>query len=40
MEIHDKPEKKLTTVGIIVNATKPFKTQNSEDFVTKLKVID
>lgn len=40
MELKAKPAKKLTTVGIIVNITKPFKTANAEDYVTKLKVID
>jgi hypothetical protein len=39
-EIYEKPSKKQTTVGIIIDATKPFKTNNSEDYVTKLKIID
>lgn len=40
MELRAKPGKKQTTVGLIVNITKPFKTANAEDYVTKLKVID
>ena len=27
-------------MGVILDATKPYKTENSKDYITKLKLID
>lgn len=39
-DIVEKPEMNLKTIGIIFDATKPYKTPKSMDYVTRLKVID
>jgi len=40
MEILKKPAKKLTTAGVIVDASKPYRTLYANDYVVKLKIID
>ena len=39
-EIVSTPEKKQSTVAVILDATGSYKTDNSFDFVCKLKIID
>lgn len=39
-QIAINPQGKLKTFGIILDATRPYKTGHSKDFITKLKIID
>lgn len=39
-EVFNNPGKQQKTVGVIIDATRPFKTSRSFDYVTKLKIID
>ena len=36
----NNPQKKLKTIGVILDATRPYKTESSKDYITKLKIID
>lgn len=41
LDIFKKPGvRKIKTVGLILDATCQYKTQNSKDYITKLKIID
>ncbi len=35
-----KKKFKIQTFGIIIDATRPYKTEKSADFITKIKIID
>lgn len=39
-EIYSAPGIRLKTVGVVIDASRPYKTPNSFDWVTKLKIID
>jgi hypothetical protein len=40
LALHSNPEKKVKCLGVILDATKPYRTSRSYDFVTKIKIID
>ncbi len=39
-ELYKNPQKKQKTFGIIIDATCPYKTEKTKDYITKLKIID
>lgn len=40
LEYYMRPRKKAKLLGVIVDATRPFKTETAPDFTTKIKIID
>ena len=39
-DLYIQPIKKAKLVGVIVDATRPYKTEKAPDFTTKIKIID
>lgn len=40
LDYYIHPSKKAKIVGVIVDATRPYKTETAPDFTTKIKIID
>eukprot|EP00828_Plagiopyla_frontata_P029200 TRINITY_DN3776_c0_g1_i7.p1 TRINITY_DN3776_c0_g1~~TRINITY_DN3776_c0_g1_i7.p1 ORF type:complete len:470 (+),score=73.74 TRINITY_DN3776_c0_g1_i7:119-1528(+) len=38
--VYQSPQKKLKAVGVILDATRPYKTSKSTDYITQIKIID
>lgn len=39
-DLYTQPIKKALLIGVIVDATRPYKTEKAPDFTTKIKIID
>ena len=39
-DYYTRPIKKAKLVGVIIDATRPYKTEKAPDFTTKIKIID